>query len=222
MTELRRIVWLALLAGIAAGVVVTAAQLFSTTPLILAAEVFEQAGNVADHPDVHLRTANTLLSNVLAGTGFGLILSALLSMQPAVSVRQGVTLGAFAFLAVSLAPALGLPPELPGGASGALMERQLWWIGTVTASAIGLALIALGRNPWLKLAGVGLLLLPHLIGAPQGALPATHSAPLELQRRFVVASLGTTALFWLVLGAALGWLYATPARSRSGSVPTPR
>src|SRR5512147_80779 len=135
MAELRRIVWLALLAGVAAGVVVTAAQLFSTTPMILAAEVFERAGQAADHSAaghsaaghsaVPLRTANTLLSNVLAGAGFGLILSAILSMQPRVSVRQGVALGACAFLAVSLAPAIGLPPELPGAASGALMERQL-------------------------------------------------------------------------------------------------
>jgi cobalt transporter subunit CbtA len=212
MAELRRIVWLALIAGVVAGVVVTAAQLFTTTPLILAAETYEKASMGTGHAASHSRVANTLLFNVLAGVGFGLILSALLSMQARPDLRQGLMLSAFTFLSVTLAPALGLPPELPGAASGVLAERQFWWIGTAAASAIGLALVALGRNHWLKLAGVLLLLLPHLIGAPQPLVAESHPAPLELQRRFIVASLGTTALFWLVLGAMLGWLYGIAGR----------
>ena len=123
MVELRRILWLALIAGLVAGVVVTAAQLLTTTPLILAAEAYEKASIGAGHAASHARTANTLLFNVLAGIGFGLILSALLSMQARPDLRQGFLLGAFAFLAVTLAPALGLPPELPGAVSGALPER---------------------------------------------------------------------------------------------------
>ena len=224
MAELRRIVWLALVAGALAGALTTVAQLFTTVPLILAAETYEHAGTpdpagahaYGGHGDPQsaalARSAATLLFNVLAGIGFGLILSALLSWQAQVGIRQGLALGGAAFLAVTLAPALGLPPELPGTASAALSERQFWWIGTAVASSIGLALLVLGRGLWAKLAGIALLLLPHVIGAPHLDGGATGGPPEVLQHRFIAASLGTTALFWLVLGTALGWLHRSAAR----------
>jgi cobalt transporter subunit CbtA len=216
MAELRRIVWLALIAGFVAGVITTAAQAFTTVPLILQAEAYEQAAGAAGHahePGL-ARSASTLLFNVLAGIGFGLILSALLSSQRSTGVRQGLGLGAAAFLAVTLAPALGLPPELPGTASADLGARQFWWIGTGVASSIGLALVVLGKATWLKAAGVVLLLLPHVIGAPHVESMA-GGPPQALQRQFVAASLGTTALFWLVLGGALGWLHRIDRRQHA-------
>jgi cobalt transporter subunit CbtA len=215
MAELRRIVWLALLAGVVSGAVLTVAQLFATVPLILEAERYERAGDqalvtVPEHPALHearlQRAAGTMLSNVLAGIGFGLILCGLLSSQPGVGVKQGLQLGGAAFLAVTLAPALGLPPELPGAASAGLMQRQLWWIGTGVASAIGLALLVLGKGVSPRLAGIVLLLLPHAIGAPHFEGVVRHEPPSGLQLQFCAASLGTTALFWLVLGTTLGWL----------------
>jgi cobalt transporter subunit CbtA len=224
MAELRRIAWLALIAGALAGAVTTVAQLFTTVPLILAAETYEHAGapdpagahahggDSHPHSAALARSAATLLFNVLAGIGFGLILSALLSSQKQVGIRQGLALGGAAFLAVTLAPALGLPPELPGTASAALSERQFWWIGTAVASSIGLALLVLGRGLWPKLAGIALLLLPHVVGAPHVDGVATGGPPEALQHSFIAASLGTTALFWLVLGAALGWLHRFAAR----------
>jgi cobalt transporter subunit CbtA len=227
--ELRRIVWLALIAGAVAGLVTTAAQLFTTVPLILAAETYEHAGATdpgaqsghAEHPGAITRSAGTLIFNLLAGLGFGLILSALLSSQKNAGVRQGLLLGGAAFLAVTLAPALGLPPELPGTASAALTQRQFWWIGTAVASAIGLALIALGKGAGSKLAGLALLLLPHFIGAPHVESVSAGGPPAALQHRFIAASLATTALFWLVLGAALGWLYRPQARRTSPSLHNP-
>jgi cobalt transporter subunit CbtA len=215
VAELRRIVWLAVVAGFVAGVVTTAAQVFTTVPLIVQAEAYEHAAASHAHERIGLvRSANTLLFNVLAGIGFGLILSALLSSQRGTGVRQGLVLGAAAFLAVTLAPALGLPPELPGTASADLSARQFWWIGTGVASAIGLAMLVLGKGAWLKAAGVVLLLVPHIIGAPLVENMASGPPP-ALQRQFVAASLGTTALFWLVLGAALGWLYRIDRLPRS-------
>jgi cobalt transporter subunit CbtA len=224
MAELRRIVWLALIAGALTGAFTTAAQLFTTIPLILAAETYEHAGGpepagaLAHGGDAHphsaalTRSAATLLFNVLAGIGFGLILSALLSSQKPVGIRQGLALGGAAFLAVTLAPALGLPPELPGTASAALSDRQFWWIGTAVASSIGLALLILGPGLWAKLAGIALLLLPHVVGAPHTDGVATSGPPEALQHRFIAASLATTAVFWLVLGAVLGWLHRSAAR----------
>jgi predicted cobalt transporter CbtA len=57
-----------------------------------------------------------------------------------------------------------------------------------------------------------IIALPHLIGAPQ---PSEHggSAPPELAREFVIASLATTGLFWIALGTTSGWLYRRLAGS---------
>ena len=48
---------------------------------------------------------------------------------------------------------------------------------------------------------IGLLLLavPHLIGAPHPALPQSL-APEALQTQFRLITIGTNALFWLLLG----------------------
>jgi cobalt transporter subunit CbtA len=227
MAELRRIVWLALIAGVFAGVVVTAAQWFTTIPLILAAERYEHAEgaepaspapveSVPEHAHEHghaedgalSRTGNTLLFNVLAGVGFGLLLSALLTTLGTHGAGRGLLLGLGGFLAAGLAPALGLPPELPGMVAAPLVDRQLWWVGATVASAIGLALLVFGRRNLLRVIAIALLAAPHLIGAPEADLVQAGGPPVELHQRFIAASLGTTALFWLVLGATLGWLHA--------------
>jgi predicted cobalt transporter CbtA len=55
-------------------------------------------------------------------------------------------------------------------------------------------------------AGAALILLPHLIGAPQ---PASHDVPYPggLAGQFVVAALVVSAAMWTLAGAASGWLY---------------
>ena len=87
---LRRIVVAAILAGAAGGLVVSAIQLAWLTPLILQAEVFEAAAGEAGHDDVAEgaalaawapdngaeRAAFTVVSNVLTGFGFALLLIA--------------------------------------------------------------------------------------------------------------------------------------------------
>jgi cobalt transporter subunit CbtA len=233
MAELRKIVWLALVAGVVAGMAATAAQWFTTIPLILEAERYEHpaqeaeatasttnepaATHAGDHEHEHdgvlVRTGSTLLFNVLTGIGFGLLLSALLTTLGAHGVGTGLALGLGGFLAVGLAPALGLPPELPGIEAAALFARQVWWVGTALASAVGLALLVFGRHKALRLVGIALLLAPHLIGAPHPHSIPAGGPPAELQRLFIVASLGSTALFWLVLGGTLGWLHARSRQS---------
>ena len=108
--------------------------------------------------------------------------------------------GSGGYAAFFALPALGLAPELPGTEAAALEERQAWWLVTVTLSAVGVALLGLTRGwPW-KVAALGLIAVPHLIGAPH---PDTYTtlAPPELLQTFIVATAIANAVFWVVLGA---------------------
>jgi cobalt transporter subunit CbtA len=138
MTVFRRLVWVALCAGLIAGVFATAAHQIGTVPLILRAETYEHAAAhshaaASDHaaawePQNGIeRTAYTLLADLLTGIGFALLLAAGLALrQGAVTWRDGLFWGLAGFAAFALAPGLGLPPELPGSEAAPLLERQLW------------------------------------------------------------------------------------------------
>ena len=117
--------------------------------------------------------------------------------------RHGAVWGLAGFAVFTLAPGLGLPPELPAMPAAEFAGRQAWWLATVVATAAGLALIALkGGFAW-SLAGLALIALPHLVGAPE---PPAHESPVpaDLHRRFVIAAMVTSLIFWVVLGAAAG------------------
>jgi cobalt transporter subunit CbtA len=205
MAALRRIVAAGLIAGIAAGLVAAALQSVTTTPLIRAAEAFETAHEPGEMSEA-ARAALTVLATVLTGAGFGLLLVgaiALSGREP--DGREGTLWGLAGFAAFGLAPALGLPPALPGAAEADLAARQLWWLAAAAACAGGLALVAFG-NVWLAAAGIVLIALPHVAGAP--APEGASTAPADLAARFVAASLATGAVFWAVLGYLAGTLYA--------------
>ena len=57
-----------------------------------------------------------------------------------------------------------------------------------------------------RIFGVALLLIPHIVGAPQ---PEHHGTkvPEELQDHFVLVSLITSAAFWLILGSLNAFFY---------------
>jgi predicted cobalt transporter CbtA len=118
------------------------------------------------------------------------------------TASDGVLWGAAGFAAFSLAPAFGLPPELPGMAGSELIQRQIWWVATVCCTAGGIASLLCLTGLW-RIAGIILILLPHLIGAPHtdghGAIPG------EMAATFATASLGASAVFWVVLGWVSGW-----------------
>jgi len=152
------------------------------------------------------RTLYTALANIVTGIGFALLLVAASEAFGGItSLRSGLAWGFAGFAVFTLAPGLGLPPELPAMPAADLVARQVWWIGTVAATAAGLALIAFRRESWLILLGVALLVVPHVIGAPQ---PESHESPIppDLHHSFVVAVTVTNLLFWLALGAAVAWL----------------
>jgi cobalt transporter subunit CbtA len=118
---------------------------------------------------------------------------------------RGALWGLAAFACIHLAPAAGLPPLPPGSAAADLGERQLWSAATVAATALGLWLLAGRGHAWpLRVAGLALILAPHVYGAP--APVGRNLAPPPLMRRFAAASLATTCLFWLLAGAIGGWM----------------
>ncbi len=227
INPMQRILVTALVAGGIAGLFVFAVQHAKLTPLILAAEVYESGAaerqpNAPGGPE-HVppawepssgpeRTAYTALADIIVGVGYALLLVGAFVLRGApVDVSRGMAWGAAGYAVFSLAPALGLPPELPGSHSADLFTRQEWWLGTAAATAGGSALLAFSRSVLLKAAGAVVLALPHLIGAPH---PHEIGGPVppELAAEFTAASLATSALFWLVLGALCGGIYARLGR----------
>jgi len=153
------------------------------------------------------RTAYSVLADVLTGIGFGLVLVAIYAVWGGrVDWRKGLFFGLAGFAAVTLAPSLGLPPEVPGTEAAPLVGRQLWWLATALATAGGLALLFMTRRPIFILAGIALIVLPHAYGAPQPAGNAA-AAPEALAHRFVVAVTIASLLFWAALGVLTGYFY---------------
>lgn len=209
----RRTVFSAALAGLLGGLLVSGLQAVRVVPLILEAESYERAartpvppGGAGEEEGAPSRTALTVLANVLTATGFALLLAAGFALRGGADARRGLLWGIGGFAAFSLAPALGLPPELPGDLAAPLAARQAWWWAAAGGTAAGLALIAFKPGaPW-KLLGALLIALPHLAGAPQ---PPVHggAAPEALRRAFALAALLTSALFWAALGGLAGFFF---------------
>jgi cobalt transporter subunit CbtA len=146
-------------------------------------------------------------------TGFALLLLAGFALAEraghSVNARSGVIWGLCGFFALQLAPAFGLPPELPGGSGAALEARQVWWAACVASTAGGLALLAFGRNALALGAGAVLLAAPHLIGAPTAAFAGV--APPELSAHFTARVLGAGAVCWALLGTIAGAIWSPKA-----------
>lgn len=146
------------------------------------------------------RNAFTTGANILTAIGFALLLAGIFALRGrVVSWREGLFWGLGGFVVFTAAPGLGLPPELPGMPVADLTLRQTWWIGTACATAAGLGLLVFRKASWAAILGLGLIVLPHLIGAPQA--PAGHTdVPEALSHSFVVAAVLTSLLFWALLG----------------------
>ena len=204
---LGRIVATALLAGLVAGLVLSVVQQAWVAPLILQAETFETAGIEASAPGAEggvERTLYSVLANVLNGVGFALLIGTAITLSGrAVEWRYGRLWGLAGVFTFGVAPALGLPPEPPGVVAGELVPRQVWWLGTAAASALGLWLLALTKRRALKALGALALAAPHVIGPPTVDI---HGGPVpsQLINDFIAASLVATGAFWLVLGAMSG------------------
>lgn len=150
------------------------------------------------------RTFYTGLANVVAGIGFALLLvSASEAFGGANGWRTGLKWGIAGFVVFSLAPGLGLPPELPGMPAAELAARQAWWAVTAAFTAVAIGLLVFSRSPFTAVLALVLLVAPHLYGAPQ---PESHETlvPHDVHVRFVNAVFATSLLFWAALGAISG------------------
>ncbi len=223
---IKRIAQTAGFTGLLAALLLTLLQSFWVAPLILQAESFEKAPAATQMPHEHAagaaahshdteawepedgwqRVLSTTGGNLVVAVGFALMLAGLYTLRAPTRTAQGLLWGLAGYATFVLAPTLGLPPELPGTAAAELTLRQTWWIGTAASTAVGIALIVFGRSWLLKVLGVAILAVPHLIGAPQ---PQVHSmlAPEALEAQFKIASQLTNVAFWLALGLISAWLF---------------
>jgi len=228
MEMFRKIFYVALLAGLGAGLFVTVIHEVATVPVILEAETLEKAGDAApaadqattvesaehqheaeawEPTDGFERSAFTVLADILTGVGFALLLVAAYALWGGeMDWRKGLYWGLAGFATFTLAPGLGLPPEVPGTEAAPLLDRQLWWVVTVLATGGGLALVFFARQALWVIAGIVLIVLPHAYGAPQ---PTEYKglAPASVAHQFIVAVVITSLLFWLALGMLTGFFY---------------
>ncbi len=179
LAAFKRIAAAALLAGVVAGLLLTAVQRIQVIPILLQAEVYEAASTHehaatedANHHDANAwkpengweRTFFTAMANVSLAIGFALLLSAAMAVRGGTNGwRNGLLWGLAGYTVFFIAPSLGLPPEVPGTEAAPLADRQLWWLMAVAGASAGLALLIFARSGMMKILGAALLVAPHLI-----------------------------------------------------------
>ncbi|SPL62442.1 CbtA family protein [Ochrobactrum soli] len=233
MNYFRTLFFTALLAGLAGGLLSSAANITLTVPLILKAEVFEHAearkaevvassSETSDHEHeapAEARDLLTLIATLLAYIGFALLLTVSADVLGIMNDWRAGFLGGIAgFLVFSLIPALGLPPELPGMPAAGLEARQLWWLGTVACAVAATVISARFKRKEAYAVGLLLVVLPFALGAPVAQVGAT-SVPRELYREFVLHTLVVSLMSWALIGSCVGWLRSrcSPVRSNTAT-----
>ena len=219
---LRSILFAAIITGTLTGIMLTGIQHLQIIPLIQQAEQYETLGassHVQQHDHGSANHANptqsnsetlgrhlfTLLANILVGISFALLLASAITFSNHAGWRKGLFWGIAGYLSFFVAPALGLTPKLPGTLGAPLLDQQVWWVATVTATAIGLGLLVFAKHILLKSLGLVFIAMPHFIGAPLPQQP--HSlAPEQLRHDFVIAAALANAGFWIILGVLSGYL----------------
>ena len=227
----RNILFSALVVGIVAGSLYGIFQQLKISPIIYAAEVYEVVepaviGDIQDEAqepwapaDGIVRILSTLGGNILAGMGFALLLISAMSLhnlksnKPKLNWQAGILWGLGLLAILFIAPSLlGLLPEIPGTLAQTLENRQIWWVFSALATATGLAVIYYASR-FVKLVGVALVALPHVIGAPTLAThsyangdPAAVAALNELSHQFVIMTSVGMLIFCVLLGALSGFV----------------
>ena len=214
----RNLVLSAFIIAIFAGLIFSAYQAFFITPIILSSEVYEvlepashqiEAWSPEDGIERHTWSFAT---NFLLCFAYALILLSAMTVKTNITVIKGLYWGIAAYLTIFVAPALGLPPEIPGMEAAFLEGRQVWWIVTLIFTAVSLWMIAF-QGLFYKGIGVVLITIPHIFGAPQSEShgfantdPQAVEALTTLWHQFIIQTSIANALLWLVIGASAGFL----------------
>jgi cobalt transporter subunit CbtA len=221
----------ALIAGLAAGFLAALLTLWTLTPLIVEAETYEH-GVAHAHADgsehVHAspedagaslpsRALGTVAMTLVAYAGFGLALGAGMAFAArngqAPHARAGLLWGLAGFAAVQLAPAVGLPPELPGAVTAELAARRAWWALCAAGHGGGTGDPGLRTRSALACAGPRADPAPPCPGSAAAAVPRRSRPPGPRRGlRHALARCGS-----LVLGGAGlpgGALAQAPSRRR--------
>jgi cobalt transporter subunit CbtA len=230
-----RVFFAAFAAGLLSAVLITGMQALITAPMILEAETYETASGDHDHSThEHIETASnaeaqvasddvaqeewgpedglerqaySFLANFVVGIGFSLLLIVGLTFEKGhVGTGRGILWGIAGFAVFTMAPNLGLPPELPGMPAGDLTARQTWWVATILLSAAGLGATVFGKSSIIKVLGLVLLVLPHVWGAPHGV--GDSDVPAELAARFTATTIILSAVFWVMIGYFSSLIFA--------------
>lgn len=211
----------ALFAGAAAGLIAALLQLLFLQPVLLHAELYESGKLV--HFGGQLNSASPALPlfdpmrdllsigfTMAIYVGYAFISVALISLadEEHISPRKGVIWGLAGFIALHLAPAFSLPPEVPGVASADVEPRQIWWFATAIAAVIGLWMIAFSNSVLMVVVGILLLLVPHIIGAPQPE-HFVGPVPAEIAALFSARALGIGLAAWVTLGVLSCYFWKT-------------
>lgn len=223
----KNIIVSALIVGALVGALLGVLQIFTTSPIIQAAEFYEITADPTtpthDESTTHShdddaeawgpedgfeRTAFTIASSMLSAVGFAMLTIAAMAFTNKTSPLSGLLFGIAGYLSFYVAPSLGLLPEIPGTVAANLEGRQGWWMMTVLLTAAGLACIAFIPSLF-RWAGLALIAVPHIIGAPQpehhgfnNTHPDAVAALTALSNEFIIATAVTLLLFWLALGLA--------------------
>lgn len=223
MALFRSIVFSALIAGLLTGILATGLHFATTVPLIAQAETFEHetseqaSASTREHDDHHShdvapsnvqRSLLTLVAMVLTFVGFALIMSALgAAFGSLQGWRNGLLWGLAGFVAFTVAPGIGLPPELPAMPAAELEARQVWWLATVACTVVGMAIAYRFRHSAsLFVLGVVIALVPQLLGAPQ-PIDMASPIPADLHSSFVTLTFAVSLVSWCVMGMILGSIW---------------
>jgi len=213
-----------IISGVIAGALLSLMQQFYVVPLILEAETYETQTSQHSHSNHthHEQNSNieqaewtpeegnernlfTLMTNILLGIGFSLLIISLMTATGYSGWQFGLMWGLAGFCIFYLAPSLGLPPELPGAIQAEFEYRQLWWAATVISTAMGLSLLFLNPAVTFRILGVIFIIAPHFFSSSI-SVATISSVPQELTHSFIIATSITNMIFWFVIGVLNGIL----------------
>ena len=218
-----RLLTSALFAGAAAGLIAALLQLYFVQPVLLHAELYEggdlvhfgsESANSA-HPELPgfdaVRDGLSIIFTMLIYSGYAMVLVALMALAQTrgavINARTGLIWGIAGFVAIHFAPGFTLAPEVPGVAAADVFVRQIWWYATVIAAAIAMWLIAFGGNWAAWGVAIVLLLVPHVIGAPEPDV-ITGPVPTESGAMFAARAYGVGMMAWVMLGGFAGYFWS--------------